>query len=90
MRKLLVALAIVVTTFSSCGEGEVFGCEPNCGFIEDDGIDGANNYWVTIKNDCTGNVKKWYLSPGDWYNAHPGSDYCITNTDGWKQKPTKY
>jgi hypothetical protein len=27
--------------------------------------------------------KTFYLLPGDWVNAHPGSDYCITNTTQW-------
>jgi hypothetical protein len=43
----------------------------------------VQNYTVVIKNDCTGNNKEFTLSSGDWMNAHPGSNYCITNASKW-------
>ena len=70
----------------------LMGCEPyqpncSCGFITDDGIDTQNGnfyYWIEIRNDCSGNIGKFYLTQGDWYNAHPGSNFCFTNVSGWK------
>ena len=52
----------------------------NCGLIVSDDV---SDYSVTIRNSCSGNLKKFYLLEGDWINAHPGSDYCITNVTGW-------
>jgi hypothetical protein len=48
--------------------------------VEDDN---PSNYSVDIKNECSGNVKTWVLSPNDWMNAYVGSHYCITNTTSW-------
>jgi len=78
MKKLLL-FAIVLFTFASCEKEDIYDC--NCGIVMDDGID--SGYWVTIRSDCSNNVKKWYLSEGDWMNAHPGDTYCITDSDGW-------
>ena len=52
----------------------------NCGLIVSDNV---SNYSVDIRNNCSDNVKTFYLSEGDWMNAHPGQDYCITNVTNW-------
>ncbi len=52
----------------------------NCGVIQSDNV---QDYSVVIRNSCSQNNKTFYLSEGDWMNAHPGSDYCITNTTSW-------
>lgn len=52
----------------------------NCGLIVSDDV---TNYSVDIRNDCSGNVKTFYLTEGDWMNAHPGNNYCITNVTSW-------
>jgi len=69
----------------------VLSCEKecNCGIVTDDGIDSdpntfENYYWVVIKNDCSGNYKKFYLTQSDWYDAIVGEPFCITNVDSWK------
>lgn len=61
----------------------------NCGIVTDDGIDTDPNtfdlyYWVEIKNDCSGNIKKFYLNENDWYDAIVGDPYCITNVTSWR------
>ena len=62
----------------------LFGCQKeevcNCGLVLDDNV---SNYSVLIRNSCTKNEKWFILSPGDWMNAHPGQDYCITNVEKW-------
>lgn len=63
----------------------LIGCEKidtdcNCGMVTNDNV---QDYSVEIRNSCSGNVKKFYLTQGDWMNAHPGSNYCITNVKNW-------
>jgi hypothetical protein len=52
----------------------------NCGLIVSDD---PKDYSVVIRNECSNNEKKFYLSQGDWMNAHPGDNYCITNSGKW-------
>lgn len=52
----------------------------NCGLVVSDN---AADYSVIIRNDCSNNEKTFYLAQGDWMNAHPGSNYCITNSGQW-------
>ena len=52
----------------------------NCGLVQSDDV---NDYSVVIKNSCSGNNKTFFLSEGDWMNAHVGSNYCITNVKNW-------
>ena len=75
MKNIIIALALILS-FTSCEKDEP--C--NCGLIISDEV---SDYSVIIRNDCSGNEKKWVLSPGDWMTAYVGSDYCITNTDSW-------
>lgn len=52
----------------------------NCGLIVSDDV---TNYSVDIRNDCSNNVKTFYLTEGDWMNAHPGNNFCISNVTRW-------
>ena len=49
---LMLAIGLV-----SCNEEDNKPC--NCGTIANDGIDGSC-YWLEIRNDCSGNKKKFY------------------------------
>lgn len=77
MKKIMLILS-VVALLGSCKKKDEGPC--NCGVIQSDNI---QNYSVVIKNECTGNNKTFYLSQGDWMNAHPGNNYCITNSSKW-------
>ena len=74
MKKVIV-LAGIVLMMAACKKENC-----NCGVIQSDNV---SDYSVVIKNSCSGNNKTFYLSEGDWMNAHPGTDYCITNTTSW-------
>lgn len=52
----------------------------NCGLIVSDDV---RDYSVVIRNSCSGNERKFILQPGDWMNAHVGSDYCLNNISSW-------
>ena len=76
MRKAI--LIIIMSIFlTNC---ESFEDDCSCGLIESDRV---TDYSIVVRNDCTGNVKRWYLTRGDWLGAHVGTDYCITNSTGW-------
>ena len=78
MKKITLILAIVAL-ISSCKKKEDEGpC--NCGIVQSDNV---ADYSVVIKNECSSNNKTFTLSAGDWMNAHPGQDYCITNVTNW-------
>lgn len=76
MKKLLF-LGLVFVVFS-CKKEETKPC--NCGRIVSDDV---STYSITIRNDCSGNLKTFNLYEGDWMNAYVGSDYCITNETSW-------
>jgi hypothetical protein len=78
MKKLVLVVALAIG-FTSCKK-EVDNETCNCGLIVSDNV---NNYSVDIRNSCSNNVKTFYLTEGDWMNAHPGQDYCITNVTSW-------
>lgn len=65
----------------------MLGCvkeDCTCGVIIDDEIEIDNNfnifYSLTIKNDCTNNVEKFYFSQDVWIDAYVGSNFCVLNT----------
>jgi hypothetical protein len=74
MKKVMMIMAIALLAMSC----EKKNC--NCGVIQSDNI---QDYSVVIKNSCSQNNKTFYLSEGDWMNAHPGQHYCITNVTSW-------
>jgi hypothetical protein len=75
MKKVFSLLLLL--TLLSCEKEKV---ECNCGLVLSDNV---NDYSVVIRNDCSKNEKRFYLQPGDWMNAHVGSNYCITNVSSW-------
>ena len=74
MKKVVLIVGVILGTISCTKKN----C--NCGVIQSDN---AVDYSVVIKNSCSGNNKKFYLTQSDWMNAYVGSDYCITNVDSW-------
>lgn len=77
MKKLIMLMALPL--LFACSAENALNC--NCGLIVRDDV---RNYSVVIRNSCSGNEQLFYLQPGDWINAHVGSDYCITNATNWK------
>jgi len=82
MKKKIIAIGfVIVGTIIGCNKEEI---KPNkvcnCGLVVSDNV---QDYSVVIRNSCSGNEKRFYLQSGDWMNAHPGTDYCITNEKNW-------
>jgi hypothetical protein len=76
MKKIILAVALLIT---GCSKEEVKKAS-TCGLIVSDNVE---DYSITIRNSSSGNLKTFVLYEGDWMNAHPGSEYCITNTTPW-------
>ena len=74
MKKGILILSIGLTMLSCSKEPST------CGRIVSDNV---HDYSVTIRNSNTNNLKTFYLTEGDWMNAHPGDNYCIYNTTQW-------
>jgi hypothetical protein len=75
MKKVILGF-VMILSMASCKKDEP--C--NCGLVLSDNV---SDYSVVIRNNCSGNEKKFVLQSGDWMNAHVGSDYCITNVSSW-------
>ena len=80
MKKLTLTLATILIALSCSKEDIIEPQECNCGLITSDNV---QDYSVTIRNDCSGNLKTFTLTQGDWINAHVGSNYCIYNITNW-------
>jgi hypothetical protein len=81
MKKVIFSLAVSTAILSSCKKDEIQPTKTcNCGLVVSDN---ASNFSVNIKNECSGNIKTWYLSESDWMKAYVGSNFCITNTKSW-------
>lgn len=78
MKKLFLAF-IVATSIISCEKEEP--C--NCGTITSDGVDGNSCYWLEIRNECSGNKKKFCFDYDVWLNNSIGSNFCVTNQGEW-------
>tara|TARA_R110000823_G_scaffold140937_1_gene270860 strand:- start:287 stop:529 length:243 start_codon:yes stop_codon:yes gene_type:complete len=80
MKKIILIMAIIALSFTSCRK-ETF-CDSNCGVIVDDGITAGCN-WLDIRNDCSGNVKRFCFDINTWFNNYVGDDFCVTNETSW-------
>ena len=83
MKKVLLVLGLGLAVLS-CQKEEIKPsngfCTSTCGLIVSDDV---QDYSIVIRNECSGNEKRFYLTQGDWMNAYVGSDFCISNTTSW-------
>jgi hypothetical protein len=79
MKKLIMILMLAIVLVS-CNEEDNKPC--NCGTIANDGIDGSC-YWLEIRNDCSGNKKKFCFDQDVWMDAYVSSNFCVTNQGQW-------
>lgn len=78
MKKMFLIFALSVGLIGCNKESE----QCNCGTIANDGIDNGC-YWLEIRNDCTGNKKKFCFDEDVWMSAYVGSNFCVTNQGQW-------
>lgn len=86
--RTLFLVTIILVGIISCSKVENPTPAPapkqcNCGVIANDGID--NNptcYWLEVRNECSGNKKKFCFDQDIWLNSAVGTRICIT-TQPW-------
>tara|TARA_B110000879_G_scaffold191066_1_gene255914 strand:- start:819 stop:1052 length:234 start_codon:yes stop_codon:yes gene_type:complete len=77
MKKFIFLLFTVLIVACSSDDDNT---DCNCGeIISDD----PGNLSVTIRSDCSGNEETFVLDYDDWLTAFVGTNFCITNSDGW-------
>ena len=79
----MMFMAVIAMVLLSCKkEEEQKPC--NCGTIANDGIDSATNcYWLEIRNECSGNKKKFCFDQDIWMNNYVGDRFCVSNVTSW-------
>ena len=89
MKKALFILMFAFT-LTACEKEEPEPEQPqtnqqcNCGTIANDGIDSATNcYWLEIRNECSGNKKKFCFDEDIWMNNYVGDRFCVSNVTSW-------
>ncbi len=83
---ILILSSIVLVTIIGCSSLVPTTNQParcNCGVVvEDDGYtDGY--YWIYMQNDCTKNIKKFYVNEDVWYRAGYGATICFKDGQTW-------
>jgi hypothetical protein len=85
--KALLLSLLTVSVLSCKKDNETKPLENcNCGLITEDNNGTTNNqswYTINVRNNCTDNTKTFYLSKGDWMNAHAGDSFCFSNEAEW-------
>lgn len=75
MKKLIIVL-LTITVLSSCSKNIAKDCK--CGVVTDDAIENGNDFTLSIKNDCSGNNKKFYVTLSTWMDYAVGANICMT------------
>jgi len=91
MRKILLVLTVITGLLSCKKEEEQTSTnntssnkQCNCGTIANDGIDtDPICYWLEIRNECSGNKKKFCFDEDVWSNNFVGDRFCVTNVTSW-------
>lgn len=71
---MIVLLTIIA--LSSCSKNLTKDCK--CGIVTDDAIENSSDFTLTIKNDCSGNNKKFYVTLNTWMDYAVGANICMT------------
>lgn len=82
---MMCLMAMVLIT--SCEKGnldkenlDIKDC--NCGIIANDGIDNGC-FWLEIRNDCSGNKKKFCFDQDIWMSSYVGTHFCVAGVPQW-------
>ena len=75
MKKIMIVLLTIIA-LSSCSKNATKDCK--CGVVTDDVIENGNDFTLSIKNDCSGNNKKFYVTLDTWMDYAVGANICMT------------
>lgn len=94
-KSLFLASLLGILTLTSCEEDN---SDCNCGIIVDDGIEFVEHHtyqngveitdyhidhYFMMRNDCTNNTSKFYVTEETWFNNYTGDRLCFTNVNIW-------
>jgi len=79
MKKLSI---IIAGLFLMACERTEIPQDCSCGTIANDGIENGC-YYLEIRNDCTGNKKKFCFDQDIWQSNFVGDPFCVTNQNEW-------
>lgn len=74
MKKIMIVLLTIIA-LGSCKKDTFKNCK--CGVITDDAIENGNDFTLSIKNDCSGNIKKFYVTLNTWVDGVVGEPFCM-------------
>jgi hypothetical protein len=74
MKKLMIVLLTIIA-LGSCSKSATKNCK--CGIVTDDAIENGNDFTLTIKNDCSGSNKKFYVTLNTWMDYAVGDAICM-------------
>jgi hypothetical protein len=74
MKKIMIVL-LTIMALASCKKDSLKNCK--CGVVTDDAIENGNNFTLTIKNDCSDNYKKFYVTLNTWMDGVVGENFCM-------------
>jgi|GEM_PF-1274801 hypothetical protein len=84
MRYVKILTIIFAISFIGCSDDDTPNPNKdcNCGTVANDGIDN-DCYWLELRNNCSDNKKTFCVDQDKWMDAHPGTQFCITNSGSW-------
>ena len=74
MKKIMIVLLTIIA-LGSCKKDALKDCK--CGVVTDDAIENGNDFTLSIKNDCSGNTKKFYVTLNTWMDYPVGGNICM-------------
>jgi hypothetical protein len=78
-----VIILILMIALIGCNKEDTPQQDCVCGTIANDGIDPLGCYWLEIRNDCSGNKKKFCFDEDIWMDAYVGTNFCVTGVSRW-------
>ena len=83
-RNLMTGLALGLTLLTSCEKEPVEDVQYTttdckCGDIANDGISDNLEYWIEVRNYCTGSKKIVTLDADRWIDANVGEMRCYSS-----------
>ena len=82
MKKLLLIMGLAAITaigMTGCNKE----CSSSCGTITNDAILSNGCYSLSIRNECSDNIKTFCFTQEVWYTAFVGDYFCVTNVPPW-------
>jgi hypothetical protein len=85
MKKVIYLTALILVLLS-CKKYEP---EPDCtcGVVTNDALTTSSNgstcYSLTVKNNCSGNLKTWCFPASTWYDYAVGDAMCVSGVGTW-------